>query len=580
MRKTTLIVVALMLLASNLLAADFVELKDVSGKHIIKVEINKVADGKVQVTDEKENTTEYPLGVFDRDSLILILNVVAKMKDSQPPNPFNNSTIVAANFVELKDVSGKHIIKVEINKVANGKVQVTDEKGKTAEYPLNVFDRDSLIILLNVVAKMKDVQKPNEPMVPTPNPPNPFNKFPIKTLTGTGHTGYITNITYSRDGQQIVTTSVLESNIWDANNISNVLHAYKVPTATAPFYSRAKMAGYGHDGGRIAVGVSTIVPTTNNFTFFQILEANTGKELHKFRSSQLEDSFTFSPDGKLIASMDGKSHMIRIRDFNTGKLLKTLVGTRNHTFIAYSPDSKRIVSGTIPIQERYKDDVFGGRKFTTNTTGEIYTTGEIEIWDVGTGKELHKLETTKLKTTAINCIAYSPNGQRIVGGCITNMLSYSGTKNRIPQNGLIIWDANTGKILHTFGTPHQAHTTDSKMYSWLPSEYSSIFLAYSPDGKRIASLGTDSTINIWDANTGKILHELRMPVFKEMEDERWFDTRLVCFAYSPDGKRIVGGGGSRWARGYPNPAQPTGMLCIWDANTGEILDASRSAIKK
>ena len=86
MRKTSLIVVALMLLASNLLAADFVELKDVSGKHIIKVEIKKVANGKVQVTDEKGKTAEYPLSVFDRGSLILILNAVAKMKDIQKPN--------------------------------------------------------------------------------------------------------------------------------------------------------------------------------------------------------------------------------------------------------------------------------------------------------------------------------------------------------------------------------------------------------------------------------------------------------------------------------------------------------------
>ena len=93
MRITTLIVVALMLLASNLLAADFVELKDVSGKHIIKVEINKVTNGKVQVTDEKGETAEYSLGVFDRGSLILILNAVAKMKDIQkpddPPRPLN-----------------------------------------------------------------------------------------------------------------------------------------------------------------------------------------------------------------------------------------------------------------------------------------------------------------------------------------------------------------------------------------------------------------------------------------------------------------------------------------------------------
>jgi hypothetical protein len=86
MSKTTLFVVALMLLASNLLEADFVELKDVSGKHTIKVEINSVADGKVQVTDEKEQTAEYSLGVFDRGSLILILNTFTKMKSNSVLN--------------------------------------------------------------------------------------------------------------------------------------------------------------------------------------------------------------------------------------------------------------------------------------------------------------------------------------------------------------------------------------------------------------------------------------------------------------------------------------------------------------
>jgi formylglycine-generating enzyme len=88
-----------MLLASNLLAADFVELKDVSGKHTIKVEINSVADGKVQVTDEKGKTSEYPLVIFDRDSLIVILNVVAKMKDIQKLNNPTDSN--ASNTITI-----------------------------------------------------------------------------------------------------------------------------------------------------------------------------------------------------------------------------------------------------------------------------------------------------------------------------------------------------------------------------------------------------------------------------------------------------------------------------------------------
>ena len=86
MRTSILFVVAIILLASNLLAAEVVELKDVSGKYTIKAAIKKVADGKVQVVDENGKTSEYPLEIFDRESLILILNAVAKSSGNQKSN--------------------------------------------------------------------------------------------------------------------------------------------------------------------------------------------------------------------------------------------------------------------------------------------------------------------------------------------------------------------------------------------------------------------------------------------------------------------------------------------------------------
>jgi WD40 repeat protein len=569
MSKITLFVVPLMLLASNLLAANFVELKDVSGKHIIKVEINKVADAKVQVTDEKGKTAEYPLNAFDRDSLIIILNVVAKMKDVQPPNPFNNSTIVAANFVELKDVSGKHTIKVEINKVADAKVQVTDEKGKTAEYPLNTFDRDSLIIILNVGAKMEDVQKPNDP---------------LEKLTGTGHYGMINSVTYSPDGKRIACSDENSIKIWDANNIGKVPHR----TLNDRSYGKLKKFSYSPDGKRIAVSLDRGGGNSGgmgggylDITSLQIWDANTGEVLRKLGSETLGN---YSRDGKLLLSrnISPASVYIRIRDADTGEILKQVKATTRRANWLCSPDGQKIVT-------------WGGYE-TIQGWRTNYT---LKIWDTNTGNVLHTIKTTivapEKKEVYFATIAYSPDGKRIVGVGVGRGGEFEGDARGV----LVIWDANTGKLLHTIKNPIVAPEKKEVHFDTI---------AYSPDGKRILTLGATRKavgeipvgeisafggsgkgdkpvprpqnrykqfIKILDANTGKVLHTLRIPIVGSLEA-----TSIQSIAYSPDGKRIVGGGGMSDMGGMMGMGGMDGVLIIWDATTGEILDAIKSGIKK
>ena len=79
-------------------------------------------------------------------------------------------------------------------------------------------------------------------------------------------------------------------------------------------------------------------------------------------------------------------------------------------------------------------------------------------------------------------------------------------------------------------------------------------VAYSPDGKVIATGGDDRCVRLWDPATGKELREL--PV----------QGRVTSVAFSPDGQTIAAGEGSDFL-GKPDQA-----ILIWRASTGREID--------
>ena len=96
-----------------------------------------------------------------------------------------------------------------------------------------------------------------------------------------------------------------------------------------------------------------------------------------------------------------------------------------------------------------------------------------------------------------------------------------------------IWDAETGAVV---GKPLEGHT--SKVNS----------VAYSPDGCHIISGSWDNTIRIWDTETGAA-------VGKPLEGHTsWVNS----VAYSPDGRHIISGSWDETIR-------------IWDAETGAAV---------
>jgi serine/threonine protein kinase len=86
-------------------------------------------------------------------------------------------------------------------------------------------------------------------------------------------------------------------------------------------------------------------------------------------------------------------------------------------------------------------------------------------------------------------------------------------------------------------------------------------VAFSKDGKRLASASSDQTAKIWDASTGREILTIKCNA-----------GTVATVALSPDGKRLATGTGD-----FRNPKK--GELKIWDATTGHELLALQGSYR-
>jgi WD40 repeat protein len=241
----------------------------------------------------------------------------------------------------------------------------------------------------------------------------------------------------------------------------------------------------------------------------------------------------FSPDGKAIAATVTEEvrlpngmmiqDVVKVWDANTLALKQTL-GAGSFVFcFALSPDGKLVATGD-------------------------YSKKVVELWNTDTGARQRVVNIVPRQPLSV---AFLPDSKRFV---VSSQLG--GGSGEITR-----WDATTGELKHSLKQAALAFSPDGKrvatsdggeliqlqgiengevIASLKVDKHNRGTVAFSPDGKLVAVAGRDGKVRLWNLETGEL--------DKTLEGH---STAVYSLAFSPDGKTLASASQDRTVRLWP-----------------------------